>query len=90
METLQAVGRIKIERLAHPSYSPALSLGDFWVFGWAKTTLQNRIFADTDAMAEALIDAFASATFEQLQSVSQNCIERFEWVIRYNGESFIQ
>jgi histone-lysine N-methyltransferase SETMAR len=46
MEASQAIGRIKIKRLAHPPYSPDLSPCDFWFFGWAKTALQNRRCTD--------------------------------------------
>jgi hypothetical protein len=38
----------------------------------------------------ALTDPFDSLTFEELQNVFQNCIERLEWVIRHNGEYFIK
>jgi histone-lysine N-methyltransferase SETMAR len=54
LETKQAIGRMKIERLAHPPYSPELSPSDFWFFGRAKMALQNRRFADADAVIEAL------------------------------------
>jgi hypothetical protein len=52
--------------------------------------LQNRRFSDADAVIEALTDLFDSVTFEELQNVFQNWIERFEWVIRHNGEYFIK
>jgi hypothetical protein len=38
-ETLQAIGRMKTETLAHPSYSPPMSQGGFGLFEWAKTAL---------------------------------------------------
>jgi hypothetical protein len=44
LETSQAIGRMKIERLAYPPYSPYLSQCDFWFFGRAKIALQNRIY----------------------------------------------
>jgi hypothetical protein len=90
VETLQAIGRMKIERLAHPPYSPNLSPCDFCFFGLAKTALQNRRFADADAVVDALTDLFDSLTFEELQSVFQNWIERLTWVIKHNGEYVIK
>jgi hypothetical protein len=81
---------MKIERLTHPLDSPDLSPCDFWFFGWAKTALQNQRFADADAVIEALTDLFDSLTFEELQSVFENCSERLEWIIRQNGKYFIK
>ena len=78
METSQAIGPMKIERLAHSPYSPDLSSFDVWFSGRAKTALQDRRFADPDAVVEALTDLFDSVTFEELQSVFQNWIERLE------------
>jgi hypothetical protein len=48
--------------------------------------LQNRRFADTDAVVKGLADLLNSVTFEGLQSVFQNWIERLEWVIRHSAE----
>jgi histone-lysine N-methyltransferase SETMAR len=88
LETSRAIGRMKIERLVHPPYSPDLSPCDFCFFERAKTTLQNSRFADADAVIEALTNLFDSVTFEGLQSVFRNWIERLEWVIRYGGGYF--
>jgi hypothetical protein len=43
-----------------------------------------------DAMVRALTDLFDSVTFDELQSVFQNWIERLKSVIRHNGEYFIK
>jgi hypothetical protein len=72
METLQAIGRMKLERLVDPDYSPELSQSDFFFFGSVRTALQNRRFADGDAVVEALTDLFDSVTFEELWSRFQN------------------
>jgi hypothetical protein len=90
MEILQAVGRMKTEQLAHPSYSAGLSSGNFWFFGRAKTALQNRRFADADVMVRGLSDLFDSVIFEELQRVFQNWIKRLEWLLRHNGQYFIK
>jgi hypothetical protein len=63
---------MKIERLADPVYSPDLSQSDFSFFGSVKTALQNRSFADADAVVEALTDLSDSVTFEELRSGFQN------------------
>jgi hypothetical protein len=44
---------MKIGRSIHPSYSPDLSLCDFWCFGEAKTALRDRTFVDADIVIEA-------------------------------------
>jgi hypothetical protein len=49
-----------------------LSQSDFCFFGSVKTALQNRRFADADALVEALTDLVDSVTFEELQSGFQN------------------
>jgi hypothetical protein len=63
---------MKIERLANPVYSPELSQSDFSFFGSVKIALQNRRFADADAMVEALTDLFDRVTFQELRSGFQN------------------
>jgi hypothetical protein len=63
---------MKIERLADPANSPELSQSDFCFFGSVKTALQNRRFADADAVVEALTALFDSITFEELWSGFQN------------------
>ena len=88
LETSRAIGRMKIERLVQPPYSPDLSPCDFWFFGRAKTALQNRRFANADEVIEALTNLWDSVTFEELHSVFLNWIERLEWVIRHSGEYF--
>jgi histone-lysine N-methyltransferase SETMAR len=81
---------MKIERLAHPPYSPDMSQRNFDFVGWTKTALQNRRFTDADAMVRALTDLFDNVTFDELQSVFQNWIERLKSVIIHNGEYFIK
>jgi hypothetical protein len=81
---------MKVKRLARPLYSPDLSPYNFRFFAWAKTASQNRRFADVDALREALTDLLGSVTFEELQSVFPNWIERLKWVIRHNGAYFIK
>jgi hypothetical protein len=81
---------MKTEILAHPSYSHGMSPCNLWLFGWAKTALQNRRFADADVVIKGLTDLFDSISFEELQSLFQNWIEILEWVIGHNGEYFIK
>jgi hypothetical protein len=47
-------------------------------------------FCCADAMVRALTDLFDRVTFDELQSVFQNWIERWKSVIRHNGEYFIK
>jgi hypothetical protein len=80
---------MKSERLSHPPYSPDLSQRNFYFVGWTKTALQNRRSTDADAMVAALTDLFDNVTFDELQSVFQNWIERLKSVITHNGEYLI-
>jgi hypothetical protein len=43
-----------------------------------------------DAMVRALTHLFDSVTFDELQSVFQNWIERLKSVIRHNGKYFMK
>jgi hypothetical protein len=52
--------------------------------------LQNSRFADAEAAVEGLTDLFGNVTFEELQNVFQNWIERLNWVLRHNAEYFIK
>jgi hypothetical protein len=81
---------MKIERLAHPPYSPDMSQRNFDFVGWTKTALQNRRFTDADAMVRALTDLFDNVTFDERLSVFQYWIERLNSVIIHNGEYFIK
>jgi hypothetical protein len=63
---------MKIERLVDPAYSPEVSQSDLYFFGSVKTALQNRRFADANAVVKALTDLFDSVTFEELRSGFQN------------------
>jgi hypothetical protein len=51
---------------------------NFWFVGWAKTVLQNRRFADADVVVKEVTGLFDSVTFEELQSLFENWIERLE------------
>jgi hypothetical protein len=42
------------------------------VFGWAKTPLEDRRFADADVIVKGLTDLLDSVSFEELQSVFHN------------------
>jgi hypothetical protein len=72
IETFQAIARMKIESLADPVYSPEFSQSDFSFFGSVKTALQNRRFADADAVVEALTALVDRVTFDELRSGLQN------------------
>jgi hypothetical protein len=76
LETSRAIGRMKIERLIQSPYSPELSPCNFCFLGRAKDALLNQRFADADAVIEAFTNLFGSVTFEELQSLFRNSIER--------------
>jgi hypothetical protein len=87
LETSRKIRRMKIERLSRP---PHRSPDNFWFFGSAKTALRDRTFADADTVVEPLTDHFEGVTFEALQSVFQNWIERLEWIIRHSGQNLMK
>jgi hypothetical protein len=75
------ISHAKLERLPRPAYSPDLSPCDFWVFGMLKENMTNRAFQTVEEMLEAVILIWNKVSFEQLQSVFLNWMERLEWVI---------
>jgi hypothetical protein len=85
----QKISDAKLERLPHPAYSPDLSPCDFCSFGILKGNMKNGAFQTVEEILEALTLIWNGVTFEQLQSVFLNWIERLEWVISNGGDYYI-
>jgi hypothetical protein len=74
------IQRLKMLRLPQPTYSPELSLCDFWFFGFAKQAIQDEVFDNADQLMKRLHSIFDQVTFEDLQRVFLNWMERLSWV----------
>jgi hypothetical protein len=77
-----------IARLPHPPYSRGLSPCDFWLFGMLKEILKDREFHSHDEIEEAITIAWNDITFDEVQSVFHNWMNRLRWVIE-NGREYI-
>jgi hypothetical protein len=75
-----------IARSPHPPYSRDLSPCDFWLFGMLKGILKDREFHSHDEIEKAITMAWTDLTFDEVQSVFHNWMNRFRWFFE-NGES---
>jgi hypothetical protein len=71
-----------IARLPHPPHSPDLSPCDLWLFGM----LKDRKFDSHDEIKEAITMAWNDFTFDEVQNVFHNWMNRLSWVIETGGE----
>jgi histone-lysine N-methyltransferase SETMAR len=75
-------------RAEHPPYSPDLSPCDFWLFGFLKEKLKDRQLHGVQSLHQAITELWDAPTFEELQAVFLEWMNRLSWVIRHNGEYF--
>lgn len=80
----------RLKRVDHPAYSPDLSPCDFWLFGRIKQLLEEKKLESPEELISEIQSLFNEVTFEELQSVFQEWIERLNWVISNNGEYYIK
>jgi histone-lysine N-methyltransferase SETMAR len=80
---------LKLDRVAHPPYSRDLSPCDFWPLGIFKQKIQDRVFDTTEEILMAIRNVWNEVTFEDLQSVFFDWIQRFEYVIEHQGEYYV-
>jgi hypothetical protein len=73
-------------RLPHPFYSPDLRPCDFWLFGTLKGILKDREYHSPDEIEEAITMAWNDLTFNEVQSVFHNWMNRLRWVTENEGE----
>lgn len=76
----------KLNRVPHPAYSPDISPCDFWLFGKCKNLLEEKEISSQDELINEIDQLFDDITFEELQSVFDEWIERLKLVIMNNGE----
>jgi hypothetical protein len=75
-----------IERAPHPPYSPDISPCDFWLYGILKHNMTDREFRNQQETLNAIAKIWDDLTFEDVQRVFQEWMERLTWVIGHNGE----
>jgi hypothetical protein len=77
-----------MKRLGQPAYSPELSPCDFWFLWFAKQAIQDEVFHNADQPMQSLHSIFDQVTFEDLQRVFLNWMERLSWVVEHDGAYF--
>jgi histone-lysine N-methyltransferase SETMAR len=77
-----------IARVPHPPYSPDLSLCDFWLFGILKQKMKEQVFQSEEQILAAVTESWNELTFEDIQRVFHNWMERLIWVIANSGEYY--
>lgn len=75
-----------LKKACHPAYSPDLSPCDFWFFGYCKEYIKETEIEDEFDLIEKIRSAFNDVSFEVLQSVFTNWMDRLNTVINTNGE----
>jgi hypothetical protein len=78
--------RHHIARLPHPPHSPDLSPCDFWLFGILKGILKDRELHSRDETEKVITMVWNDLTFDEVQSVFHNWMNRLSWVIENRGE----
>jgi hypothetical protein len=79
-----------IARALHPAYSPDLSSCNFWLFGFLKESMNGIESSIEDRIVAAMTTIWRGAIFDTLQSVLQEWVQRFNWVIENNGEHYFE
>jgi transposase len=77
-----------IARAPHPPYSPDLSPCDFWLFGILKQRMKERVFQSEEQILGAITESWNDRTFDDIQRVFHNWVERLIWVIANSGEDY--
>jgi hypothetical protein len=79
-------GKHGLLRIPHPSYSPDISLCDFWLFGLLKGILMDHEFTSSDEIEEAITTTWNDLTLDDMQSVYRNWLRGRAWIIENAGE----
>jgi hypothetical protein len=77
-----------IARAPHPRYSPDLSPGDVWLFGILKQKMKERVFQSEKQLLAAVTESWNELTFEDIQRIFHNWMERLISAIANNGEYY--
>jgi hypothetical protein len=74
--------------MPHPAHSPALTLSDFFLFGFLKKKLPEYQIPDRESLKSTIMQISGELSEETLISVFAAWIELLKWVIKHNGEYF--
>jgi streptomycin 6-kinase len=87
-DCIAEIQRLKMTRLPQQTYSPDLSPYNFWFSGFAKQAIQHEVFDNADQLMQRLHSIVDQVTFEDLQCVFLNWMERLSWVVEHDGAYF--
>jgi hypothetical protein len=76
---------VQVTRLSHPPYSPDISPGYFWFFGWSKDAMKGQQFQGPEDIRTFLVDLWRGLDPGTLISVYEQWIARLEQMIAMNG-----
>jgi hypothetical protein len=62
--------------VSHRLYSPDFAPSDFWLFGWIKTGLAGRSFAESEELLEGVREFLEGIPVAQLMAVLEGWIDR--------------
>jgi transposase len=74
-----------IARAPRPPYSPALSPCHFWLFGILKQKMKKRVFQSEE---QIVAGSWNELTFEDIQRIFHNWMERRIWVVANSGKYY--
>jgi hypothetical protein len=77
-------------RAEHISYSSDLSPCNFWLFGFLKEKLKERQLRGVQSLHQAIPDLWDELTFEDVQAVFLEWMNRLSWDIERKREYFIK
>jgi hypothetical protein len=75
----------KIEQGPRPAYSPDVSPCNFWLLDFLKEKLQEQELSTSNEIIEAITTIWNDVTFEELQSLLSEWIQRVTWVIEHRA-----
>jgi hypothetical protein len=78
----------QVTRLPHPPYSSGISPCDFCFFRWSKGQMRGHEFHGADEVRSFLLNLWENLDQSSIISVCREWIERFQQVIRTNGEYY--
>jgi histone-lysine N-methyltransferase SETMAR len=89
-KTTAEIEHRRFARAPHPPYSQDLSPCNLWLFGLMKHSLKDREIQAVQALISALTNIWDDLTFEDVQAVFLDWMERLSWVNSNNGDYYIK
>jgi hypothetical protein len=84
-----SLAQANVIRAPHPAYSPDLSPCDFWFFGMLKHRMIDRQMQSPEKILDPVSSLWNELTFDDVQKIFLERMERLKWVIQQGGESYI-